>query len=156
MRKRSKYYIYFFVAALLLQLIALFKRIIDPPTDLEFTLYDTNYIIDEFLLVEFGALFYFILALGYWILYKLRRKPSRTLASIHTVITIGSFVVYQLTILFQNTEDGGVSITYYRHNETLIMLLIPFVGLAQLLYLINIYIGIQNSHRNHRRKKREY
>jgi len=156
MRKRIRYYIYFFVAALFLQLIALLKKIMDPPSTLDLTLYSETYALDEFAILQYGALFYFVIGLSYWVFRILRRKLNHTLSAIHTFTTVGSLMLYALSILMSEFFEQDNYSTYFEHNETMIMILLPIVVIAQFLYLINIVNGLMFPSRKHKRKIKEY
>ncbi|AWH83741.1 hypothetical protein HYN59_00800 [Flavobacterium album] len=159
MRKRSKTYLYFFVAALLLQLIAVLKLVFVPETidtSFDMNIYDTYYVIDEFTLIESVTGIYFLLGLGYWILYRLKRRPSIMLSNIHALVTVGGLAFYLIASTVASFIEDNSYGSYYRNNDTLLILLLPLVALAQLLYVINIVIGIQTPYHRHRRRKTEY
>jgi hypothetical protein len=157
MRKRKKFHIYFFVTALLLQCIALIKKFLDPETALSFTVYNANFTLDKFWLLEIATIVYFSLGLGYWLMYKLKRMPNPTLAGIHTIITVGGMAFYLIIVPVTGIiEDEEGHHGFYTLNETLLMLLIPPFILAQLLNILNIFIGIQTPYRRHRHKKKDY
>ncbi|MEL1245390.1 hypothetical protein AAEO56_14035 [Flavobacterium sp. DGU11] len=159
MRKRSKTFLYFFVAALLLQLIAILKLVFLPETidtSFDMNIYDTYYVIDEFTLIETVTGVYFLLGLGYWILYRLKRRPNITLSNIHALVTVGGLAFYLIASPVASfIEDDSYS-SYYRNSDTLLILLIPLVAIAQVLYIINIFIGIQTPYHRHKRRKTEY
>lgn len=156
MRKRIRYYIYFFVAALFLQLIALLKIVMDPPAELELRLYNESYILNELAVIQTGAIFYFVLGTGYWIFRRLRRKLNYTLCVIHTLITVGGLMFYAFSLLANGIIAGNDYEIYSNYNETVIMLLLPLIIIAQTLYAANVFIGINSSNKRHRQRKKEY
>lgn len=156
MRKRRKVHTYFFIAALILQFFAVLMKVFDPPTLLEFTLYDSIYEIDEFLLMEYLSIFYFLLGLGYWLLRIMKRRPNRSLTIVHFFITMGSIGLYAAVVVVSGFFEDDSYTRHYKHNETLIMLLLPILAVAQLLYVLNLFIGVANPYRKHTHRNREY
>lgn len=156
MRKRIRYYIYFFVAALFLQLIALLKIVMDPPAEIELRLYNESYTLNEVAVIQTGAIFYFVLGTGYWIFRRLRRKLNYTLCAIHTLITVGGLTFYALSLLANGIIAGSDDEISANYNETVIMLLLPLIIIAQALYAANVFIGINSRSNRHRHRKKEY
>ncbi len=155
MRRRNKYYIYFFVTAMLLQFIAVVIKVFIQPPNLSFTLYNETYTVNEFVFIQCGAVFYFLAGLGYWILRSLKRKQNDTLSVIHSVVTVGGLFLYLFAIpvksfLTEDIYDG------FKHNDALIMLMLPAVAIAQVLYAVNIAIGIRTPYHRHKRRQKEY
>ncbi|WP_294820551.1 hypothetical protein [uncultured Flavobacterium sp.] len=125
----------------------------DAPVIQEITLYDKTFTIREFAVIQCAALFYFFIGATYWGFRKLKRRLNPTLSAIHTLVTVGSLMVYSFSILINEFFAQDYT-AYFELNETVIMLLLPLMAVAQVLYLINVIIGIKTPYHQRRHKKK--
>lgn len=92
-----------------------------------------------------------ISALFVWALYLLTSKTirSKTLAWIHTIITIGTLILFALTLYFWNNFSHPTSWHYYGNSfeinsnyTNLLAIIIGIFFLVQIIFLVNFISGL--------------
>lgn len=142
--KKIKVYHLFWLVALLILIIGL----IDPDHTLDINVHDTYIVMANFHAAITLFLFYFLNGVGYWLIQKVFKKQLiRPLTIIHSIIVIGSFVVYWL-IIFLNvtlfTSDPNFPLLSYDDqliNITLVLASLLIVFAAMPIFIVNLLIG---------------
>lgn len=143
--KKIKIYHLFWIVAAIILLIGLVE-INNPDNTFDINVYDTYYIIPVFYATFLIFLFYFIMGLGYWLVQKVYKKQLvKFLTIIHSVILIGSFVVYWFVFFYNK-----LFVRYYFYfddnyrliNMTLVLEFLLIVFVATPIYIINLLIAI--------------
>lgn len=133
----------FWLVAVIILLIGL----LSPDSTLDINVHDTYFVIANLNVAIALFIFYFFNGFGYWSVEKVIKKQlQKYLTLIHTVILIGSFVIYWLVILYSKLFISNPSFPLLNGslliNITLAyeFIVIIFVGLP--VYIINLSIGI--------------
>ena len=140
--KNLKVYHYFWITAVLIILIGIFRESITN-NSLDINIHDTYLVIANFDVTILLTVAYTLLGTGYWIVEKLlNRKLIKALTIINTVIFLGSFLMYWLAYLYALCNPSYLFDSLFSTNVTLIisLLLILFIGLP--VYFINLLIAI--------------
>lgn len=133
---------------LALALIILFIGIIANESTLDINIHDTYFVISfrDLSFVLFSL--YFLSGIGYWLVGEIFKKNLiKTLTIIHTVILIGSFLIYWIIVGFYQIspiKKDSVPLFYDNELENIILVIsaILVVFIAQPLYIINLLIGL--------------
>ena len=139
----NKTHLYFWVISLIIILIGL-KDINDPNANFDINVHDTYFVIHNFYAAEILASIFFLLGLGYWIMNKINAKLVTFFSIIHSIVTIGSFLIYWIILFFTKAFYTEYELLYMTgdliDNITIIFIIANVI--AQPLYIINILIGL--------------
>ncbi|MBE8726714.1 hypothetical protein [Flavobacterium hungaricum] len=141
--QKIKIYHVFWIVSLLIIVIAL---LLGKEATVDVNIHDTYFVLGnyDFAIILFFA--YFITGLGYWLVQKkLNKRLVNYLVIIHSVILIGSFVLYWgvffYTKLFIHSDfplyDG-----YLTLNTILVIAFLVIIFIATPIYIINLLIGL--------------
>ena len=126
----------FWITAALILLDGFFIQ--NPESVTDINIHDTYYVIAHGFLAEIFALIFFILGLGYWLFYKIKRNLNPTLTLIHIIGTVGIAWLYRIVL-------GGLNIFKCNNLEltnSFIIVAFSIVLLVQPIFLFNLLIGI--------------
>ncbi|RXM43587.1 hypothetical protein [Flavobacterium sp. YO64] len=145
---KIKVYHIFWIVALLILIIGFIQNNDDPTANLDINIHDTYYVVRNFDSTIFLFICYFIMGFGYWLVQKVfRKKLVKALTILHSIIFIGSFVIYWIVLLYskmflQKPEFPSFLSDYQLINSTLVLelLVITFIGIP--VYIINLLIGL--------------
>jgi heme/copper-type cytochrome/quinol oxidase subunit 1 len=108
--------------------------------DLDINIHDTYYVFSLFDLNTLISIFFGIIGLGYWIMLKANKKPSKWLSLIHIVLTFGGIIM--IWILAQLFRESIMEYDF-NNNLTLTIYIIALIAVfGQIIYPINLIIGI--------------
>lgn len=139
---RIKPYIYFWVTALIVAVISIFYK--NGEAVIDINIHDTYFIIAAFHLAIFLSIILFIIGLLYFIHAALNIVLIQILTQIHTIITIGSILIYYIGVsIFSKTEsENNISLFDDSFNfESFITLIIILSLVIQPLFIINSLIS---------------
>jgi len=144
--KNIKVYNLFWIVATLILLIGL-SGINDPDDVFDINVHDTYFVIHHFYAAVVMFLFYFLNGLGYWLIQKVYKKHLITcLTIIHSIILIGSFIIYWLVIFYSKLITLRIPFplfdNYQLINLTLVIETVLIIFVAIPLFLINLLIGL--------------
>ena len=117
---------------------------------LDISIHDTYYVIEQDHLLGFTSIILGLIGLGYWLIQRDNRKLNKWLTLIHCYITFGGLVlILFFSFLFIETNELSKSDDFV-HNLTLqelivVVSLVTFIG--QVLFLINLMIGLKKGHK---------
>jgi len=142
LQKITVYYLFWLVAAIIAVI-----GIVHPDETLDINVHDTYFVISYLHAAFVLFVFYFLSGLGYWFVQKiLRKKLEKWLTIIHTVIVIGSFLLYWIVFFYNpGTEINPDFPLLYDFQSTNIVLVSEFLltlFIATPIYIINLLIGI--------------
>jgi len=112
--------------------------------------HDTVFIIAKLHVAIFISLLFAILGQGYWMMNRLKRKLSNWLSRSHTTITLGALLIswiLSFVDLSKNIDSDSAVFDSSHLYELILILIIIMVLLAQILYVINLFIGMFRPHR---------
>lgn len=147
LKKIKVYYLFWFVALLIL-IIGLFSN---ENSVLDLNIHDTYFVISDYHVSILLFTCYFIMGIGYWLVQKAYKKQLiKSLTLIHSVIMIGSFVVYWFFIFFGRLfdklffRDPNFPLIEYNQliNITLFLSLVLIAFIAMPIYIVNLLIGL--------------
>lgn len=112
---------------------------------LDFSIYDTYYVISGFHYSILLSVLFGILGLGYWLMHLAKRRLYGWLTGLHTGFTLGGMFLIWLFSLFLRDSQPRTFLADYEYNEKwyAAMLVVGFlIIVGQLLYLINLISGV--------------
>lgn len=147
--KRIKVYHLFWLVAIIILLIG----ICNTEGTLDINIHDTYFVVAHLYVAIVLFLFFFLNGLGYWFLQKVFKKQlERSLTVIHSVIVIGSFMIYWMVlfyyILFPGNPDFPLFDNYQLINTFLSCSTVLNIFVALPVYITNLLIGIFNLRNN--------
>lgn len=135
---------YFWATALILLIMGL--AFYSPDDTLDVNIHDTYLVITVRDIAGVSALFYFLSGLPYFLFQWFKRRPSTRLTLIHTSVMVGGCFLYLISnTLIKASATKSTFPDYDDTSERLAMLTLSFgfiFGLAQLVFLVNIILGI--------------
>ncbi len=141
--KFAKPYIYFWVSSLIIFSLGLFTYS-DENAIIDINVHDTYYIIHLFHLISLISFFYFLLGSFYWVSNKLKVPLVSHLTNIHLFTSIGGFFIYLASMLIFE-DDSEIEPGIFNEYSILgwiILILICIIFISQILFLLNISIGL--------------
>lgn len=140
---KVRIYHYFWIVSVLILMIGFSQS----EEKLDVNIHDTYFVIASLHLAYLLSIGYFLLGLGYWLTGKVfKRNLLKSLTIIHSVILIGSFIIYWLMFfyyqlkpkneIFPLLDDGS-----FTTNIMIIYSCILIIFVAQPIYVINIVIA---------------
>lgn len=144
--KKIKVYNLFWIVATLILLIGL-SGINNPDNTFDINIHDTYFVIHHFYAAVVMFLFYFLNGLGYWLVQKVYKKHLITsLTIIHSVIFIGSFIIYWIVVLYSkliiSINPFPLFDNYQLINATLTIEFVLSIFVAIPAFLISLLIGL--------------
>lgn len=136
--RQDNTYLYFFVTSFCILVYAVATLFIYGDRTISVNLTGNNINLNHFEVSILFKIAYLVLALGYFIAGKLKLGLNKTLTRTHTYITIGAAILNGIILMSGTPYEQIISIW-----------LISIAILAQLLFLVNLTIGIS-------RRKHEY
>jgi heme/copper-type cytochrome/quinol oxidase subunit 1 len=141
--KKVKIYYYFWIVSVLILMIGFSRS--EETSDIN--IHDTYFVIASLHLAYLLSFSYFLLGLGYYLVEKVfKRNLVKSLSIIHSLILIGSFIIYWLMLfyyqlkpkneIFPLLDDGS-----YTMNSMIIYNSLLIIFVAQPIYVINIVIA---------------
>ncbi|SHG48530.1 cbb3-type cytochrome c oxidase subunit I [Flagellimonas flava] len=112
---------------------------------LDINVHDTYFVIAYLHLAILISILFGIIGIGYWIMQKANRKLSKWLNLIHVVLTVGGLIaIFGIPyLLFDSTAESAFPVFDQIARQNLILILTIFLILfGQLMYLINLIVGI--------------
>jgi len=146
--KKIKVYDLFWITSILILIIGFIYQINDPESILDINIHDTYYVIANYHLTILLFTSYFLMGLGYWLVQKLfKKRLLKSLTIIHTVILIGSFIIYWIAFFYgklflQNLVFPEFFDDHQLINITLFYELLLIMFVATPIYIINLLIGL--------------
>jgi heme/copper-type cytochrome/quinol oxidase subunit 1 len=145
--KKTKAYHLFLIVSILILLIGMYRNT-DPNSGLDINIHATYFVISNYdsTLVLFTT--YFLTGLLYWLFEKLSQKQLvKPLTIIHTIILIGSFVLYWLVIIYSKIFLSNPTFPMFDNgsqliNATLVIDFLLILFLAVPIFIINLLIGL--------------
>lgn len=146
--KKIKAHHLFLIVSILTLLIGIYRST-DPNSILVINVHDTYYVISNYDCTLVLFITYFLTALLYLLFEKLPQKQLiKPLTIIHTIILIGSFIIYWLIIFLDDklfVIDPNFPLLNYKDeiiNMTLVseFLLIAFLAIP--IFIINLLISL--------------
>ncbi|PIF30598.1 hypothetical protein CLU81_1036 [Flavobacterium sp. 9] len=146
--KKFKVYDLFWITSVLILIIGFIYQINDPKSTLDVNIHDTYLIIANYQLTILLFTFYFLMGLGYWLVQKLLKKQLlKSLTIIHTIIVIGSFIIYWSAFFYGKLFlQNPVFPEYFDDRQLMNIILVSefllIVFIATPIYIINLLIGL--------------
>jgi heme/copper-type cytochrome/quinol oxidase subunit 1 len=140
--KYLKSYIYFWFIAFTIFLIGLFYRTNEDV--IVINIHDTYYVISNLHISIIFAMIYSIIGFAYWTLDKTTLKLYSRLTQIHTLISIGCFLVFIAGILYFNKikTENEFPLFYDSLNEnTFVVLVFTIFFVFQFLLIVNLIVS---------------
>ena len=111
---------------------------------LDINVYDTMLVISYRHIMYSILILFGILGFGYWLMNRFKFQLSKWLNSIHIIITIGGFLIMLIMALIYREPHNELENLYSNSltiNSVLVILILIII-LGQIIYLINIFIGL--------------
>jgi len=125
--------------------LILLMGFLNPAAGLDINVHDTYIVISYKHIAIFLAYLFLVLGLGYWVMQRTHRKLSQWLNAIHIILTIGGLTgLFLMPNVAFSTKLQSASPLFdglILQNVVPVVLTI-LIALAQLLYIINLIIGI--------------
>lgn len=112
---------------------------------LDINVHDTYFVIAHFHIAVLISILFGIIGVGYWIMKKANRKLSKWLNWTHIVLTIGGLIAIFGISYLSLGSDTHSQFPYFDELErknSILTSIIFIVIFGQLMYLINLIIGI--------------
>lgn len=141
--QKIKIYHLFWIISFLIILIALY---LGKEATIDVNVHDTYFVIGNYEFAIVLCIAYFITGLGYWLVQKIfKKRLVRYLVIIHSVILIGSFIIYWGAFIYNKLlvrDDFPLYNNYLTQNIILTISFLLIIFLATPLYIINLLIGL--------------
>lgn len=98
---------------------------------IDIQLYDTYFVIANLHFVLAASLLLLLIGLGYWLINRRGKAPNRVLTAIHLLLTVGVLLLFAAPV----SEINMVLSAWFMWGVIALLL-------AQLLYLVNIFITL--------------
>lgn len=141
--KLSKPHIYFWISALIIFIAGTFTYS-DKKAFIDINIHDTYYIIHVFHLTSLIAAFYLTQGIIYWLLKKIKVPLLSYLTKIHLFCTVGGLIIYFFVMTFfeDNTEIKPGIFNESSIVAWIIVVILCSILFSQVLFLINVIIGL--------------
>jgi len=121
-------------------------RSTDPNATLDVNVHDTYFVISNYDCTLTLFITYFIMGFLYWLFQQLQKQLIKPLTIIHTIILIGSFVIYWLVIPYSKIflNNPAFPLLKYENqlmNETLTIEFLIIVFIATPIFILNLLIA---------------
>lgn len=137
----EKPYLFFFFSIPIFIVIGLFLG----DSTLHINLHDTYFIILHSHLSFLISMCSGVIAIGYWIICKAKKRLSRWLNAIHIILNIGGLVLFfgvsDLAVDLQLLPSGLYYDKFIQKNLILVLAL-SLLFIAQLAYIFNLLYGV--------------
>jgi heme/copper-type cytochrome/quinol oxidase subunit 1 len=143
---KIKIYHSFYLIAIIILSIGIYYHFVSPDGSLDINIHDTYFVFPHSYVTFLLSVSYYMLGLGYWSVQKhLNKKLMKPFTVIHSVILIGSFILYWFLILYNGIffdESLPLHDSQQYINETLVISFLLIVFVAQPAYLANLIFSI--------------
>lgn len=144
--KKIKVYHLFWIVSLLIIIIG-FLQNNDLKATLDINIHDTYYVVRNSDATIFLFISYFLMGTGYWLIQKVfKKKLVKFLTVIHSIILIGSFILYWIVFFYhpQTEINPNFPLLYdfQSINIVLVSELMLILFIATPIYIINLLIGL--------------
>lgn len=129
--RQDNTYLYFFVTSFCILVYAIATLFLYGDKTIFVNITGRNIAVNHFELSILFKIAYLVLALGYFIARRLKFNLNKSLTRIHTYITIGAAIL-----------NAAVMLSGTKYQEIMSIWLISIAAIAQLLFFINLGIGI--------------
>ena len=140
---RFKVFHYFWITSAIIFIIGLFTYS-DVRAVINFNIHDTYFVIHVFHLTTLISLLYFLLGISYWAFHKYQVKLIKPLIQIHTMASIGGFLLYIMAMfIFEDDTQTSQSDSFNSTSnlELIITTLFFIIIVSQVLFILNLIIS---------------
>jgi len=143
--KKIKAHHLFLIVTILILIIGLYNAK-DSDSTLDISVHDTYFVISNYHSTLALFIVYFFTGIIYWLFEnKTQKRLVKWLTFIHSVILIGSFIIYWIVVLFSKlfiTNDPFPFFDNQLINATLVTEFIIILFVAIPAFLVNVLIGL--------------
>lgn len=143
--QKIKTHYWFWITSIFFLVLTFLYWFISATSAIDINFHDTYFVMASFDITVILVVLYSIAGLIYWLFSKFKVSTNRILSKIHTIITIGSILIYYVGYYiiesrpkseFPLFDDGSLSIMTFK------TILIFIVLVTQLLFLANIITSL--------------
>ncbi len=137
---RQPYLVFFGVIPILLLVGVLNRDFI-----VDINVHDTYYVISCYHLSMLHSIIFALIGLGYWLMYRAKRKLSKWLNLLHLVATIGGMLVFWVSPFVFDKEykdPYNVLLDGLPTVDLIFIIVTLMIVFGQLLYVFNMILGI--------------
>ncbi|KAF2340922.1 hypothetical protein [Flavobacterium tistrianum] len=141
---KIKVYHLFWIVSILVLIIGFIKSFY-PNSFLDINIHDTYYIISNLAITASLFFLYFFMGSGYWLIEKVFKKQlTKPLTVIHSIILIGSFMIYWFLFLYYKliaNNDFSLADDSLVLNLVLILEIFVILFVATPIYIANFMMS---------------